>query len=156
MVAVDSNGSYGQTVTPNGELQRVANEQRYGIKVSYDGAKQTFSFSSGSTGDTSQVDVNFSVPTFNATSGVPTGATDADGNPTLQANLSSASFMGFEVTGTTDSLYSELPSEEAVRGVVSLPAVSQGSSIAVNVNNNFSVDASNNTFVVSVDDVRAP
>jgi flagellar hook-basal body protein len=154
VVAVDSNGSYGQTVTPNGELQRVANEQRYGIKVSYDGAKQTFSFSSGTTGDTSQVDVNFSVPTFNATTGVPTGAADADGNPTLQANLASASFMGFEVTGTADSLYSELPSEEAVRGVVSLPAVSQGSSIAVNVNNNFSVDASNNTFVVSVDDVK--
>jgi flagellar hook-basal body protein len=38
--------------------------------------------------------------------------------------------------------------------VVSLPAVSRGSSIAVNVNNNFSVDASNNTFVVSVDDVK--
>ena len=154
VVAVDSNGSYGQTVTPNGELQRVANEQRYGIKVSYDGAKQTFSFSSGTTGDTSQVNVNFSVPTFDATTGAPTGATDADGNPTLQANLASASFMGFEVTGTEDSLYSELPSEEAVRGVVSLPAVSQGSSIAVNVNNNFSVDASNNTFVVSVDDVK--
>lgn len=154
VVAVDSNGSYGQTVTPNGELQRVANEQRYGIKVSYDGAKQTFSFSSGTTGDTSQVDVNFSVPTFDATTGVATDATDADGNPTLQANLVSASFMGFEVTGTDDSLYSEFPSEEAVRGVVSLPAVSQGSSIAVNVNNNFSVDASNNTFVVSVDDVK--
>ena len=154
VVAVDSNGSYGQTVTPNGELQRVANEQRYGIQVSYDGAKQTFSFSSGTTGDTSQVNVNFSVPTFDATTGAPTGATDADGNPTLQANLASASFMGFEVTGTEDSLYSELPSEEAIRGVVSLPAVSQGSSIAVNVNNNFSVDASNNTFVVSVDDVK--
>ena len=154
LAAVDSSGSYGQTVTPNGELQRVANEQRYGIKVAYDGAKQTFSFSSGTTGDTSQVDINFSVPTFNGTTGVPTGAVDSDGNKTLQANLPSASFMGFEVTGTADSLYSELPSDEAVRGVVSLPAVSQGSSIAVNVNNNFSVDASNNTFVVSVDDVK--
>ena len=154
LAAVDSSGSYGQTVTPNGELQRVANEQRYGIKVAYDGAKQTFSFSSGTTGDTSQVDINFSVPTFNATTGVPTGAVDGDGNKTLQANLPSASFMGFEVTGTADSLYSELPSDDAVRGVVSLPAVSQGSSIAVNVNNNFSVDASNNTFVVSVDDVK--
>jgi flagellar hook-basal body protein len=51
-------------------------------------------------------------------------------------------------------LYTELPSADAVRGVVSLPAVTQGSSIAVNVNNNFSVDASNNTFVVSVDDVK--
>ncbi|MFL2521966.1 MAG: flagellar hook-basal body complex protein [Candidatus Azotimanducaceae bacterium] len=154
LATVDSTGSYGQTVTPNGELQRVANEQRYGIKVAYDGAKQTFSFSSGTTGDTSQVDINFSVPTFNGTTGVPTGAVDSDGNKTLQANLPSASFMGFEVTGTADSLYSELPSDDAIRGVVSLPAVSQGSSIAVNVNNNFSVDASNNTFVVSVDDVK--
>ena len=154
LVSAGPTGSYGQTVTPNGALQRVENEQRYGIKVEYDGAKQTFSFSSGTTGDTSQVDVNFSVPTFNATTGVPTGAVDADGNPTLQANLLSAAFMGFEVTGTADSKYSELPSEEAVRGVVSLPAISQGSSIAVNVNNNFSVDASNNTFVVSVDDVK--
>ena len=154
LVNAGPTGSYGQTVTPNGALQRVENEQRYGIKVAYDGAKQTFSFSSGSTGDTSQVDVNFSVPTFNADTGVPTGAVDDDGNPTLQANLLSASFMGFEVTGTADSKYSELPSEEAVRGVVSLPAISQGSSIAVNVNNNFSVDASNNTFVVSVDDVK--
>ena len=154
LATVDSNGSYGQTVTPNGDLQRVANEQRYGIQVEYDGAKQTFSFSSGTTGDTSQVDVNFSVPTFNANTGVPTGAVDGDGNKTLQANLESASFMGFEVTGTTDSKYSELPSDDAVRGVVSLPAIAQGSSIAVNVNNNFSVDASNNTFVVSVDDVK--
>ena len=154
LASVDANGSYGQTVTPNGALQRVANEQRYGINVAYDGAKQTFSFSSGTTGDTSQVDVNFSVPTFNATTGIPTGAVDGDGNKTLQANLVSAAFMGFEVTGTADSEYSELPSEEAVRGVVSLPAISQGSSIAVNVNNNFSVDASNNTFVVSVDDVK--
>lgn len=154
LATVDSTGSYGQTVTPNGALQRVANEQRYGMQVEYDGAKQTFSFSSGTTGDTSQVDVNFSVPTFDATTGVPTGAVDADGNNTLQANLLSAAFMGFEVTGTADSQYSQLPSDEAVRGVVSLPAISQGSSIAVNVNNNFSVDASNNTFVVSVDDVK--
>jgi flagellar hook-basal body protein len=154
LATVDANGSYGQTVTPNGALQRVANEQRYGINVAYDGAKQTFSFSSGTTGDTSQVDVNFSVPKFNATTGAPTGAVDGDGNLELEANLVSAAFMGFEVTGTTDSKYSELPSEEAVRGVVSLPAISQGSSIAVNVNNNFSVDASNNTFVVSVDDVK--
>ncbi len=154
LATVDATGSYGQTVTPNGALQRVANEQRYGINVEYDGARQTFSFSSGTTGDTSQIDVNFSVPTFDATTGVPTGAVDAQGDKTLQTNLPAAAFMGFEVTNTTDSLYQELPSAEAVRGVVSLPAVSRGSSIAVNVNNNFSVDASNNTFVVSVDDVK--
>ena len=153
LVPVDANGSYNATVTPNGGLQRVANEQRYGIGVEYDGARQTFSFSSGTTGDTSQIDVNFSVPGFDA-NGVPTGAVDAQGNKTLQTNLPAATFMGFEVTNTADSLYSQLPSDDAVRGVVSLPAVSRGSSIAVNVNNNFSVDASNNTFVVSVDDVK--
>ena len=37
---------------------------------------------------------------------------------------------------------------------MSLPAITRGSSIAVNVNNTFSVDASNDTFVVSVDDVK--
>ena len=153
LVPVDANGSYNATVTPNGGLQRVANEQRYGIGVEYDGARQTFSFSSGTTGDTSQIDVNFSVPAFDA-NGVPTGAVDAQGNKTLQTNLPAATFMGFEVTNTADSLYSQVPSDDAVRGVVSLPAVSRGSSIAVNVNNNFSVDASNNTFVVSVDDVK--
>ena len=153
VVPVDANGSYNATVTPNGGLQRVANEQRYGIGVEYDGARQTFSFSSGTTGDTSQIDVNFSVPAFDA-NGVPTGAVDAQGNKTLQTNLPAATFMGFEVTNTADSLYSQVPSDDAVRGVVSLPAVSRGSSIAVNVNNNFSVDASNNTFVVSVDDVK--
>ena len=153
LVPVDANGSYNATVTPNGGLQRVANEQRYGIGVEYDGARQTFSFSSGTTGDTSQIDVNFSVPAFDA-NGVPTGAVDAQGNKILQTNLPAATFMGFEVTNTADSLYSQVPSDDAVRGVVSLPAVSRGSSIAVNVNNNFSVDASNNTFVVSVDDVK--
>jgi flagellar hook-basal body protein len=153
LVPVDASGSYNATVTPNGGLQRVANEQRYGIGVEYDGARQTFSFSSGTTGDTSQIDVNFSVPAFDA-NGVPTGVVDAQGNRALQTNLPAATFMGFEVTNTTDSLYSELPSDDAVRGVVSLPAISRGSSIAVNVNNNFSVDASNNTFVVSVDDVK--
>ena len=100
LAPVDATGSYGQTVTPNGALQRVANEQRYGINVEYDGARQTFSFSSGTTGDTSQIDVNFSVPTFNATTGVPTGAVDAQGDKTLQTNLPAAAFMGFEVTNT--------------------------------------------------------
>jgi len=42
----------------------------------------------------------------------------------------------------------------ALRGVASQPASMEGSSIAVNVNNNFPVDATNNTFVVSVDDVK--
>ena len=45
-------------------------------------------------------------------------------------------------------------SATALRGVVSKPATMMGSSIAVNVNNNFPVGDNNNTFVVSVDDVK--
>ena len=151
---VDAYGVYGDTITPNGDLIRAASEQRFGMSVAYDGAQQTFSFSSGTTGDTSQIALNFSVPEYNTTSGDQ--LLDNDGNLTgnLTAQVDFATFMGFEVTGTSDSQYSELPSDEAIRGVVSLPAITRGSSIAVNVNNNFSVDASNNTFVVSVNDVK--
>ena len=152
--AVDSDGLYGETITPNGELIRAASEQRFGMGVSYDGAQQTFSFSSGTTGDTSQIALNFSVPEYDTTSGDQLLDNDGNLTGTLRAQVDFATFMGFEVTGTTDSQYSELPSDEAIRGVVSLPAITRGSSIAVNVNNNFSVDASNNTFVVSVNDVK--
>ena len=68
-----------------------------------------------------------------------------------------AEFLGFEVPATvggTDSKFAVEQSTEALRGVVSLPAITRGSSIAVNVNNTFSEDASNDTFVVSVDDVK--
>ena len=62
--------------------------------------------------------------------------------------------MGFEATDATNSVYSVGQSADALRGIASLPAITRGSSIAVNVNNQFSVDASNNTFVVSVNDVK--
>ena len=120
-------------VTPNGDLRRPAIEQRYGITVAYDGAQETFSFSSGTTGDRSEIDVSFNVGGDKATD--------------------FARFMGFDIsTGTTSFTVDQ--SAVAERGVESLPAITRGSSIAVNVNNNFSVDASNNTFVVSVNDVK--
>ena len=137
---VDSDGFYGQTVTPNGALQRIPSEQRYGIKVEYDGAAEKFSFSSGTTGDTSEISIDFN--------------TNAAG-VTVQNYF--AEFLGFEVNDTvggTDSKFAVDQSANALRGVVSLPAITRGSSIAVNVNNTFSVDASNDTFVVSVDDVK--
>ena len=129
--------------TPNGALIRAAADQRFGIKVTYDGAKETFSFSSGTTGDASQIEISFGAPVDSAT---PPAITDAG---------KFAQLMGFETDGTaTTQTYSIGASDTALRGVSSLPAVTSGSSIAVNVNNNFSVDASNNTFVVSVNDVK--
>ncbi len=137
---IDSDGFYGQTVTPNGELQRIVSEQRYGIKVAYDGAAEKFSFSSGTTGDVSEVSIDFNIN--------PAG---------VNVQNYFAEFLGFEVNDVaagTDSAFAVEKSDSALRGVVSLPAITRGSSIAVNVNNTFSVDASNDTFVVSVDDVK--
>ena len=131
--SVNSQGTWGAVVTPNGDLRRPDAEQRYGITVAYDGAQETFSFSSGQTGDKSEIEVSFNV-----------GGDKA---------VDFARFMGFDIsTGTTS--FSVSTSAVAERGVASLPAITRGSSIAVNVNNNFSVDASNNTFVVSVNDVK--
>ena len=131
--SVNSRGTWGAVVTPNGDLRRPDAEQRYGITVAYDGAQETFSFSSGQTGDQSEIEVSFNV-----------GGDKA---------VDFARFMGFDIsTGTTS--FSVSTSAVAERGVASLPAITRGSSIAVNVNNNFSVDASNNTFVVSVNDVK--
>ncbi len=141
-VSVDSttytySGSNGQqtTVLPNGTVIRPDSQQRYGITVVYDGAQEKFSFQSGSTGDRSEIEVNFefAAGTF---------------------RTAQAAFLGFEATDSANSVYTVSQSDEALRGVASLPAVTNGSSIAVNVNNQFAVDASNNTFVVSVDDVK--
>jgi flagellar hook protein FlgE len=50
--------------------------------------------------------------------------------------------------------YVQSPSTvDALRGVTSLPAVLTGNALAVNVDNNFSVDATNNQFVVSVNGI---
>ena len=132
-----SNGSLNTTVVPNGAEIRASAQQRFGISVFYDGAQEKFSIRSGSTGDQSEITVDFSGTV---------GAVEANTSQT-------ASFLGFEADGTLAE-YSVAKSDEAVRGIASLPAITRGSSIAVNVNNNFSVDASNNTFVVSVDDVK--
>ena len=130
-------GSNGQqtTVLPNGTVIRPDSQQRYGITVVYDGAQEKFSIQSGSTGDESEIEVNFefAAGTF---------------------RTAQAAFLGFEATDSANSVYTVSQSDEALRGVASLPAVTNGSSIAVNVNNQFAVDASNNTFVVSVDDVK--
>ena len=137
----DSSGQK-TTVLPNGAMIRAASQQRYGITVSYDGAQETFSIRSGSTGDLSEITVDFDFAGSNS-------ATGAAAIRTAQA-----AFLGFEATDSTNSVYSVGQSADALRGIASLPAITRGSSIAVNVNNQFSVDASNNTFVVSVNDVK--
>ena len=80
-----SNGGLNTAVVPNGDLIRPAAQQRYGITVSYDGAQETFSISSGTTGDASEIEIDFTVG----------GATQSE----------FAKFMGFEATNANDSKF---------------------------------------------------
>ena len=54
------------TVIPNGNFQRPQADQRFGITVTYNNATESFSFASGTTGDTSEIVLDFDVGTADA------------------------------------------------------------------------------------------
>jgi flagellar hook-basal body protein len=99
--------------------------QRYGMKVEYDTVNEKFIFKSGTTGDNSSIKL---------------------GDPSTYAS----EHFGLLADGS----YEVKTSVTAVRGITSQPAVMQGSPLGINANNNFSVNLTNNKFVVSVDDVK--
>jgi flagellar hook-basal body protein len=103
--------------------------QRYGASVEYDTVNEKFIFKSGTTGDESSIKI-----TPNEVAGF---ANDRLGILTVKPD-------GYEVK----------TSATALRGISSQPAVMQGSPMGINANNNFSVNETNNKFVVSVDDVK--
>jgi len=110
---------------------RPLNDQRYGIKVEYDSVKQTFVFKSGTTGDSSGV----------AISGIRPGS------------LATQTSKGLGMTGDPSKYIVDPSTVDALRGISSQPAVLTGNALAVNVDNNFSVDSTNNQFVVSVNGI---
>jgi len=99
--------------------------QRTGLKVEYDTVNQKFVFKSGTTGDNSSISVS-----------------NAQGFATDSLGLAA------------DATYEVKTSQTALRGLQSNPAVMIGSPMGINPGNNFSVDLTNNKFVVSVDDVK--
>jgi len=99
--------------------------QRFGMQVEYDGVNETFNFKSGTTGDNSSISIT-------------------------NANAFAAKRLGL----ASDATYEVKPSSLAERGKSSVPAVMTGSSMGINPNNNFSVNLTNNKFVVSVDDIK--
>jgi len=99
--------------------------QRYGMKIEYDTVNEKFVFKSGTTGDTSSIQLT---------------------NPSSYAS----DHFGL----LSDGNYEVKTSGTAVRGIASQPAVMKGSPLGINANNNFSVNLTNNKFVVSVDDVK--
>ena len=128
-----NDSSVGWTLSPSVSAApyRALNEQRYGMKVEYDSVKQTFVFKSGSTGDASSMAITNIRP----------------------GSLATQSSKGLGMTGDPSSYVVTPSTVDALRGVTSTPAVLTGNALAVNVDNNFSVDSTNNQFVVSVNGI---
>ncbi len=154
---LNSSGGYSSLVGPNGDFIRPLSEQRYGLKVEFDNVKQSFTVSSGKTGDQSTIKVT-----------VPSVVADADGNPVYKDGkpiyvtdfsdldkIPEGAADGYAHTLLGIAYTSEVVTkDEAIRGVDSQPASIIGSPVQINVNNNFTVDATNYKFVVAVDDVK--
>ncbi len=124
--AIDaSTGTWGAAVLPNGASILNESERRYGIEVKFDEANNIFTISSGTTGDTSSIEISRSSAMANALFG----------------------FQRYEEPAVVDT------SSTPLRGITSEPAVLAGNAIGINLDNKFRVDASNNQFVVTVDNV---
>jgi flagellar hook-basal body protein len=120
-------------VIPNGVAMRALADQRYGMEVTYDSVNKTFTTLSGKTGDVSSLKIEG-----------------------VQPNSLAQNMMGLEANG----LASDIPknvvytSATALRGIQSTPAIAVGTTPLKNISNNFTVDSSNNKFVVTVDGVK--
>ena len=126
---------YGSGFYPNGDEIRALSEQRYGVKVEFDDTTKTFNISSGTTGDDSTVKISDATPLANLIFGFET----------QRADIVEAAAVG----PTPVVEQSDVP----LRGIQSLPAVLEGTSIGINLDNKFAVDPRNDTFVVTVDNV---
>ncbi|MDP4669749.1 MAG: hypothetical protein NWS21_04480, partial [Burkholderiaceae bacterium] len=134
--AVDAEtGLYGAVVYPNGDEILERSEQRYGIKVTFNDTDRTFEVSSGKTGDESSVKISDASELANLLFGYTTLASDV---------------VAPAATGASPVV---LTSDVPERGIESNPAVLVGNSIGINLENKFAVDARNDTFVVTVDNV---
>ena len=134
--AVDTDtGLYGSVVYPNGDEILDRDQQRYGIKVTFNDTDRTFDISSGRTGDESSVKISDASALANLLFGFTTVASD---------EVIAAATGASPVVQTSD-----VP----VRGIDSQPAVLTGNPIGINLDNKFAVDARNDTFVVTVDNV---
>jgi flagellar hook-basal body protein len=124
-VILDENGLYPVKVLPNSSIPlRLSAEQRFGMNMSYDSVNKIFSLASGTTGDKSSIKIT-------------------------STNALGQSLFGLKVEDT-----SVLTSAIALRGISSSPAVAVGTTPTINISNNFSVDNTNNSFVVTVDGVK--
>ena len=120
-------------VIPNGVSMRPLADQRYGMEVTYDSVNKTFTTQSGKTGDVSSLKIEG-----------------------VQPNSLAQNMMGLDANGLASDIPKNLvtTSATALRGIQSTPAIAVGTTPLKNISNNFTVDASNNKFVVTVDGVK--
>ena len=126
----------GFTVIPNGAFIRPLDDQRYGIEVRFNAVTNNFEISSGTTGDDSSLTLSFDT----GTEQLPFFNEDA------------AFFMGYAATAAEPTL-SVVKAEQALRGLTSLPGVTFGSPLALNVEEVFAVTPANNQFNVTVNGI---
>jgi len=123
--------SLGVSASAEGSYIMDPKDQRYGITVTYDSVNQKFDFASGTTGDQSSITLTNPSPWAQTVLGL--APADSNGNAIN---------------------YSVGTSAIAIRGLASTAAEMKGGDIGVNVKNSFSVDTTNNTFVVDVGSVQ--
>ena len=156
-------GVFSMPITPAGDPICDPKNQRFGMKVEYDTVNEKFVFKSGTTGDQSSITLNvlkYDVDTTtNPPTYTPSALTTAVGKPfAVGGSTGDAANVGLGLVGSDEKgntiQYEIKKSAEALRGITSTPAVMMGTPIGINVNNNFTVDLTNNKFVVSVDNVK--
>ena len=126
-------GHYDAKVMANGVTIRASADQRYGMAMTYDSVNKMFVLKSGVTGDTSSLAITGVAP-----------------------NSVAADMLGLAANGTpSDAPVNAVDvSAVAVRGTPSTPATAVGNTPLKNIANNFAVDATNNTFQVTIDGVK--
>ncbi|MDC1425183.1 flagellar hook-basal body complex protein [Oceanospirillaceae bacterium] len=117
----------GGQIVPTGAVSLDAKQQRQGLLVTYSKDAHKFSFSSGSTGEASTINV-----------GVPAGTNLTGGTSHL---LGIGATYNTEVSNTVGT------------GLASTPGTVQGSKAGVDITGTFSVTANDNTISVTIDGV---
>ncbi|MFM6993002.1 MAG: flagellar hook-basal body complex protein, partial [Rhodoferax sp.] len=134
VVLDNTTGHYDAKVIPNGLAIRLPSEQRYGMQMTYDSVNKIFTLQSGTTGDKSSIAI--------------TG---------VASNSVGEQIFGFAANGSATDAPVNLVTTSAValRGIASTPATAVGTTPLKNISSNFAVDNTNNSFVVTVDGVKA-
>ena len=127
-------------VIPNGVAIRLPSEQRYGMSMVYDSVNKVFSIKSGKTGDSSSIAITGVAPNSIAQQMFGFVADKVQANGATKAVAADANLV------STSSV--------ALRGTASSSAVALGTTPLKNISNNFAVDATNNSFIVTVDGVK--